>query len=416
MKTHPPAGPRYTVIVIGGGAAGFFAAITCAEVNPRARVLILEKTRHLLSKVRISGGGRCNVTHACFDPQELVQHYPRGSRELLGPFHLWQPRDTIDWFAQRGVPLKTESDGRMFPITDSSSTIIDCLLNRTRELGIEIREQAEVQSVVRSESGSFRLSLKDSGNPLDCNAVIVASGGGVQSGGLKIARDFGHTITELAPSLFTFHVDDPRIKDLQGLAALNTRVSCRQIGLQQTGPVLITHWGLSGPAILRLSAWGARAFAQLGYCFEIEINWTGPYSAEDVRTRLNELKSGSGKRRVSAHCPFELPRRLWERLLDAAEIGPDFQWARLSKAQIHTLATELASGRFQVTGKSLNKEEFVTCGGVELAEIDFKRMESKRVPGLFFAGEVLDIDGVTGGFNFQAAWTTGHIAGTSAGL
>ena len=410
---HPVADCRPRVVVIGGGAAGFFAAIACAETNPGARILLLEKTRHLLSKVRISGGGRCNVTHACFEPKDLVLHYPRGSRELLGPFARWQPRDTVDWFAARGVTLKIEPDGRMFPVTDSSTTIIDCLLGCARELGIEVRVQTGVQSLQPTPPGGFRIGLGN-GSEIEADRVIIASGGGLQSGGLTIARDLGHTVTELAPSLFTFHLDDPRLRDLQGLAALDTQVSSPETRLTQTGPVLITHWGLSGPAILKLSAWGAREFSRLNYVFTIEINWIRPTRTDAARARLNHEKAVSGRRLVSTHCPFELPRRLWERLVDSAGIGPDFQWARLSRDQLTALATELTAGRFQVTGKSMNKEEFVTCGGVSLDEIDFRRMESKRVPGLHFAGEVLDIDGVTGGFNFQAAWTTGYLAGVAA--
>ncbi len=402
-----------TVAIVGGGAAGVFAAIACAEANRKARVIVFEKSRHILSKVRISGGGRCNVTHACFDPRELVRNYPRGSRELLGAFHSWQPADTIDWFEAKGVALKTEEDGRIFPTTDSSSTIIDCLVESATRLGIEVRTESEIQSVSSSASGRFALSLGDD-NRLEADRVIIASGGGGRSGGLKIAGEFGHTVTELAPSLFTFHIDDPRIKGLQGLSVKNARVACEQVGLEQAGPVLITHWGLSGPAILKLSAWGARRFARLDYAFEIRVNWLGDRSKDAVQTDLKRRKQAAGKRSVPAHCPFELPKRIWERLTEAADIRSQLQWAQLSREQAARLADELVDCRFQVRGKSMNKEEFVTCGGVSLGEVDFRRMESKRVSGLFFAGEVMDIDGVTGGFNFQAAWTTGRIAGTSA--
>lgn len=403
---------KRSVAIIGGGAAGFFAAIACAEGNRGARVIVFEKSRHILSKVRISGGGRCNVTHACFDPVELVKNYPRGSRELLGAFHSWQPSDTVDWFEAKGVALKTEEDGRIFPTSDSSSTIVDCLVDVATRLGIEVRTQSEIHSVSESVSGRFTLSLAD-GSRLETDRVLIASGGGDRSGGLKIAREFGHTITELAPSLFTFHIEDPRLKGLQGLSVKSVRVACEQARIVQTGAVLVTHWGLSGPAILKLSAWGARTFAQLGYKFEIRINWLGDLTKECVRTCLNDQRIAAGRKSVSSHCPFDLPKRIWERLAKAASIECQSQWAHLSKQQISMLTDELVDGKYRVAEKSMNKEEFVTCGGVELGEIDFRRMESKRIPGLHFAGEVMDIDAVTGGFNFQAAWTTGWLAGTA---
>jgi len=401
-----------SVAIIGGGAAGFFSAIACVEANRKARVIVFEKSRHILSKVRISGGGRCNVTHACFDPPELVKNYPRGSKELLGAFYSWQPGNTVDWFEAKGVALKIEEDGRIFPTTDTSSTIVDCLVESATNLGIEVRTQSGVDSVSQSASGKFALSLVD-GSRLEADRVIIASGGGERSGGLKVAREFGHTITELAPSLFTFHIDDPRIKGLQGLSVKCIRVACKQAKLEQNGPVLVTHWGLSGPAILKLSAWGARTFARLGYSFEIQINWLGGLSNEDVRTCLSDQKQDAGRKSITTHCPFDLPKRIWERMTEAAGIESQFRWAQLTKQQTARLTEELVDGRYRVTGKSMNKEEFVTCGGVRLEEIDFRRMESKRVRGLHFAGEVMDIDGLTGGFNFQAAWTTGWMAGTS---
>lgn len=403
----------HRVAIIGGGAAGFFAAISCAEANPDARVTVFEKSRHLLSKVRVSGGGRCNVTHACFDARELTKRYPRGARELLGPFHVWQPQDTVEWFESRGVALKTEPDGRMFPTTDSSETIIDCLLGEAHRLGIEVRIQSEIFSVSADPARGFVLSLAD-GARFEADKLVVASGGGERSGGLKIARELGHAITELAPSLFTFHIADPRIEGLQGLSAPNVRVSFPQAKLEQSGPMLVTHWGLSGPAILKLSAWGAREFARLDYRFELRVDWLGDATRADVLAKLAEQKRDAGRKTARANCPFELPRRIWERLTDAAGILADVPWAQLGKAQMEKLADELVDGRYAVTGKSMNKEEFVTCGGVKLSEVDFKRMESRLVPGLHFAGEVLDIDGVTGGFNFQAAWTTGRVAGVSA--
>lgn len=375
--------------------------------------MVFEKSAGVLRKVRVSGGGRCNVTHSCFDPAELVTRYPRGSRELLGPFHAWQPADTIEWFQSRGVPLKTESDGRMFPTTDSSATIIDCLVDAASELGVEVKTQANVRSASRSSAGRFVLDI-GTGGSFEADRLIVASGGGEPSGGLSIARSFGHTITELAPSLFTFHIDDPRISGLQGLSVGNVRVDCPEVRLEQSGPMLITHWGLSGPAILKLSSWGARRFARLDYRFELRVNWLGAESFDDVRSALGDRRSDMGRKAVHTLCPFDLPKRIWQRLVEAAGIEVGSQWAQLGKAQMNALADQLVDSRFGVTGKSMNKEEFVTCGGVSLGEVDFRRMESRLAPGLHFAGEVLDIDGVTGGFNFQAAWTTGRIAGTSA--
>jgi predicted Rossmann fold flavoprotein len=401
-----------TIAVIGGGAAGFFSAIACAETNRKAKIILLEKSRHLLSKVRISGGGRCNLTYACFDPRELVVNYPRGSKELLGPFHSWQPSDTVDWFESKGVALKTEEDGRIFPTTDSSSTIVDCLIQTATELGVEIRTQSDVCLVSKEATESFTLSMRR-GETLKANRVIITSGGGAQSGGLEFAKNFGHTITEIAPSLFSFHIDDSRIKGLEGISVRNARIKCDQAKVEQLGPVLVTHLGLSGPAILKLSAWGARSFARLRYCFEIQINWLDNQSHESVQIQLINQKQDSGRKSVFSQCPFVLPRRIWERLAEAAGIESKIQWAQLNKEQVAALTGQLIDSRFQVSGKTMNKEEFVTCGGVRLGEIDFGCMESKRVSGLFFAGEVMDIDGVTGGFNFQAAWTTGRIAGTS---
>jgi len=400
-----------TIAVIGGGPAGLFAAISCAEANPGLKVVVFERSRHILSKVRISGGGRCNLTHACSDPHELIRSYPRGSRELLGPFHFWKPGDTVDWFESKGVALKTEADGRVFPVTDRSSTIVDCLMTTAAALGIEVRVLSGISSVSNPTSRSFVLS-REAGGEFEADRVVLASGGGERSGGLRIAEALGHTITELAPSLFSFHIEDPRIEGLPGLSVQNVRIACNQVESGQTGPLLITHQGLSGPVILKLSAWGARAFARSGYSFEIRINWLGEQTSERVRAHLNRQRSRSGRKSVLSHRPFDLPRRIWERLTEAADIPGDAQWAQVSRSRMARLTDELVDSRFQVSGKSMNKEEFVTCGGVRLGEVDFRRMESRLVRGLFFAGEVLDIDGLTGGFNFQAAWTTGRIAGT----
>jgi predicted Rossmann fold flavoprotein len=401
------------VAVIGGGAAGYFAAIACAETNPQAQVVLFEKSAGVLRKVRISGGGRCNVTHACFDPREFVTRFPRGRRELLGPLHAWRVEDTISWFERRGVPLKVEADGRMFPTTDSSATVIDCLGTAARNLEVEVRTGAPVRAVSGSGADRFDLSVAQDGR-FHTHRVIVASGGGEQSGGLKIAAALGHTITELAPSLFTFHIDDPRIRGLQGLSVPDVRVSCDEVQLEQAGPLLITHRGMSGPAILKLSAWGARELASVDYRCDLRINWCGGQSIESVRDTLERSRRELARKAVHTICPLDVPKRLWIRLTEAAGLVAGTQWAQVSRHLINALAEQLADSRFRVRGKSMNKEEFVTCGGVALPEIDFRRMESKLVPGLHFAGEVLDIDGVTGGFNFQAAWTTGRIAGVAA--
>ncbi len=402
-----------TLAVIGGGAAGFFSAITAAEVNPDTRIHIFEHSKRVLAKVAISGGGRCNVTHACFDPRELVTRYPRGAKELHGAFHAWQPQDTIDWFQARGVALKTEADGRMFPTTDDSQTIIDCLTGEIEKLGISLHISTGVSKVSRQPHGTFTLHLSTS-KTLDADRVIVTTGGGQASGGHQISRDFGHTIAPLAPSLFTFHIDDPLLRDLQGISIENASVRYAPAKLRQSGPILITHWGLSGPAILKLSAWGARVFQELDYRFEIAVNWLGDATIDEVRQRLEQAKSQYSRRNLGSANPFDFQKRFWERLLEIVSIKPDTQWAQLSKKHANQLAERIANTRFQVLKKSMNKEEFVTCGGVSLKEVDFKTMQSKFVPGLHFAGEVLDIDGITGGFNFQAAWTTARLAGLAA--
>jgi predicted Rossmann fold flavoprotein len=405
--------PSIRIAVVGGGAAGMFAAISAAEANEKADIVVFEKSSRFLSKVKISGGGRCNVTHACFDPKELIGRYPRGSKALLGPFYRWQPRDMVEWLEWRGVDLKTEGDGRMFPTTDSSQTIIDCLMEAANDFGIQLQSRTGVDSIRVLEDGRFELSLATGSNEL-FDRLIIASGGGKSMDSHSLATSLGHSIAPLAPSLFTFHINDPRIDGLQGLSVGDVTVSCDAAKLTQNGPLLITHWGTSGPAILKLSAWGARFFAERDYRFEISVNWTGSSDRQSVLEVLSQAKKIHGAKQVGSQAPFELPKRLWERLLAFSGIDEKRQYSQLSKAQASTLADTLVDSRFHVSGKSMNKEEFVTCGGVNLNEIDFKRMESKLQPMLFFAGEALDIDGVTGGFNFQAAWTTGRIAGQSA--
>jgi len=398
------------VVVIGGGAAGFFGAIACAQAAPQLRVVLLEASRTPLTKVRISGGGRCNVTHACFDPAQLVQHYPRGGRALRGAFSRFQPRDTIAWFGDRHIRLKTEADGRMFPISDQSETIVRGLLETAQQAGVKLRLGVAVQSVARTSQG-FQLSLK-SREVIKGDRLLLATGSNPR--GYQLAQSLGHQIEPPVPSLFTFQVPEPSLHELAGVAVEPVQVTLRvpdHKPLQQTGPVLITHWGLSGPAVLKLSAWGARLLHGCGYRAQVQINWLLGQSPEQVRQTLQQAKEEQARRAIASHCPFELPRRLWQYLMQRAKIADDTRWAHLSKQGLHRLVQELTQGQFELAGKGVFKEEFVTCGGVRLKEVDFKTMESRRCPGLYFAGEVLDIDGVTGGFNFQSAWTTGWIAG-----
>jgi predicted Rossmann fold flavoprotein len=398
-----------TFAIVGGGAAGFFAAIACANARPGTHVVLLESGRQFLTKVRISGGGRCNVTHACFDPRALSERYPRGGRALIAPFHRFQPQDTIDWFAARGVKLKTETDGRMFPITDSSQTIIDCLLEAAQKAGVELRTACGVESVDATSTG-FTLHLTD-GTTLDCEKLCIAAGGCRTPAMGRWIEALGHKIEPPVPSLFTFHIETPWLRELPGLAVESAEVSVPGTKLRERGPVLVTHWGLSGPAILRLSAWGARELHERDYRFELRVNWL---PGRNVESLLREFQSRreSQPAKLVANSPVDsLPARLWECLV--REAGADTKWTTLPRPAALKLAELLTHTGLPVTGKSLNKEEFVTCGGVCLREVDFKTMESRMQPGLYFAGEVLDIDGITGGFNFQAAWTTGWIAGNS---
>ncbi len=401
------------IIVIGGGAAGFMGAIACAEADPQAQVTILEAGREPLAKVRISGGGRCNVTHACFDPAMLVQHYPRGGKALRGAFTRFQPQNTIDWFADRRVQLKTEADGRMFPTTDDSATIVDCLMGSADRHGIKRYTGAAVKRVEKTND-RFQVTLR-SGPVMLADAVLLASGSSPQ--GLAIARDLGHTIEVPVPSLFTFNVKDPRIAGLAGVAVNPAQVKL-QIGngkLEQTGPLLITHWGFSGPAVLKLSAWGARALHDSHYRAKLMVNWLPKHNLDSLKQELLMVKGQLPRRTIAGSCPVMIPRRLWESLTLSAGIVPDLKWSDLPNKSLNKLIQELLQGQYDITGKGAFKEEFVTCGGVNLKQVDFKTMESKICPGLYFAGEVLDIDGITGGFNFQSAWTTGWLAGQAMG-
>jgi predicted Rossmann fold flavoprotein len=402
---------RRRILVAGGGAAGFFAAIACAEADPGAEVTLHEATMHPLAKVRVSGGGRCNVTHACLDARELASCFPRGARELIGPFNRFGPADTVAWFRDRGVELKTEKDGRMFPVTDDSATIVDCLMRAAAASGARLFTASGLKSLARTPGDGRRLkAVLTTGETILADRVLIATGGTKGSAGLPIAESLGHTIVPPVPSLFTFHIDDPRLKGLEGVAAPAV-ASVKNTRLCESGPVLVTHWGLSGPAILRLSAWGARELHDAGYRFTLSVNWAEARTTDEARTALERDRAAHPKRQVATANPFGVPARLWERLVAAAGIAPSSPWAGISNDVLRSLASQATATEFAVAGKSMNKEEFVTCGGVSLAEVDMATMESRVCPGLHLAGEVLDIDGITGGYNFQSAWTTGWQAG-----
>ncbi|MDT0641271.1 NAD(P)/FAD-dependent oxidoreductase [Zunongwangia sp. F363] len=395
---------KYDIIIIGGGAAGFFTAINAAEMDPSAKILILERGKEVLTKVRISGGGRCNVTHAEFIPKELIKNYPRGEKELRGPFHQFMTGDTIAWFEERGVQLKTEEDGRMFPVSDSSETIINCFLSEVKRLKIDLRKSEAVKSLQNKNESWI---VETSKAAYSAEKVVMATGSNPKI--WNLLKRLGHTITTAVPSLFTFNIKDERIKHLPGISTY-ARAKVQGEKLQDEGPLLITHWGLSGPAILKLSAWGARELHQRNYQFKIKVNWLPGFSSEEILENLRQLKFDLAKQQVSKNAQFELPKRLWQSLAEASGITENGIWADLNKAQLQALSSQLTEAEFQVNGKSTFKEEFVTAGGVDLKEVNFKTFESKLHKNLFFAGEVLDIDAVTGGFNFQNAWTGGFIA------
>lgn len=440
------------VIVVGGGAAGFFAAIACAEASPGTEVVVLERGARFLDKVRISGGGRCNVTHADFDSREFATRYPRGEKTLLAPFQVFSASDTVAWFAARGVKLKTESDGRMFPVTDSSQTIVDCLMNAARAAGVKLRLNAGVEQVRRREDGGFEVVVaggtkatgrtegvgenphpgplpfgkgegeSSSGEALFCDRLLLATGGCRAAVGGQLAVSLGHALEAPVPSLFTFHVALPWLRGLAGISVevdagvaqipkdLNTQIP-KNTTLRERAPLLITHWGVSGPVVLRLSAWGARALHGLNYQFPLLVNWLPGLSAEKISAELEARRRSQPAKLIVNTTIAPLPLRLWEQLVGAAGIARETRWSELSRARQHQFTQQLTRTELPVTGKSLNKDEFVTCGGVRLREVNFKTMESRICPGLYFAGELLDVDGITGGFNFQAAWTTGWIAG-----
>jgi predicted Rossmann fold flavoprotein len=399
------------VAIIGGGAAGFFGAIACAEKYPQTRVTIYEKGAHVLTKVRISGGGRCNVTHACFDPKLLVKNYPRGGQALLGPFHKFQPRDTVQWFESHGVALKTEDDNRIFPTTDMSLTIINALKEAAEKARVTVRTFSGPSTIEPDPRGGFMLGFV-SGERNHADRVLLATGSNSQAWGW--AKQFGHTIEPPVPSLFTFTIPDERLAGLAGLSVERATIKIVGTDLEQTGPLLITHWGLSGPAVLKLSAWGARVLCESNYESPVQVNWVGAQK-EKAREQLTQFKKNNPKKSLGSQSPFKIPQRLWERLVATTPIQPTYKWADISNDQLKRLEEKLVASVFHLRGINTFKEEFVTAGGVHLDEVNFQTMESRKIPGLFFAGEILDIDGVTGGFNFQNAWTTSWLAGQAIG-
>lgn len=399
------------IIVIGGGPAGYFGAISAKSLNPDREVLLLEQGSEVLRKVRVSGGGRCNLTHDCDSPGSLAANYPRGGKALLGPFHSWGPAETRQWFEDRGVPLKTETDGRVFPVSDSAASIVTCLEDAARGVGVEIRSGLKVVSLGKLPAG-LSAGLAN-GTTLEAEKILLAAGG---SGSHHLAAELGHTIIEPVPSLFTFNINDPLLEGLAGVACPRVNIRAAgpgipQKGLEQSGPLLITHWGVSGPAVLKLSAWGARLLHDCAYHFTLRVDWCPDFGFNELSEILNEWGQANGQKLAGSSCPVQLPRRLWTALVHRSGIPAERRWAELGRKMLTRLAENLKGTTLNVQGKSTFKEEFVTCGGIKLSEVDFKTMSSRVCPDLFFAGEILDIDGITGGFNFQACWTTGHLAG-----
>ncbi len=397
------------VYIVGGGAAGFFAAITCAEADPNLSVTILERGKSVLEKVRISGGGRCNLTHACFQPKPLTKFYPRGEKPLLSPFHQFQCKDTVEWFESRGVKTKVEADGRMFPVTDRSQTVIDCLLGAAQKAGVRVLTSSRVTKISLAPDNPEQWIVTTPAADYRADKLMLASGSNPKM--WAMLQEIGHKTIAPVPSLFTFNIKDERIKDLAGLSVPNALVKVTGTKLEASGPLLITHWGLSGPGVLKLSAWGARLLNEKQYDFNLQVNWLGKINYNEAEQALRKIKEENRLRLVIKYPQFDLPRRFWQRLIAAAGIEEDRKWADLAKKQFNKLVTELTQGTYAVKGKSTFKDEFVTAGGVFLKEVNFKTFKSRKLPNLFFAGEVLNIDAVTGGFNFQAAWTGGWLAG-----
>lgn len=400
-----------SLAVIGGGAAGFFGAVNAARLHAGLNVTIFEKSREVLSKVRISGGGRCNVTHHCFDPEVISRAYPRGSKELRWAFEQFQPEDTVKWFQDRGVELKTESDGRMFPTTNDSATIIDCLKREAAKYNVKVRTRCRVDAIMpnNSDQKSYNLAIRDGGTET-FDAVLIATGGSNRRKNYNWLDRLGHSIVEPVPSLFTFNFKNKVFEDLSGISLNNCSVSIEGTSFEHHGPILITHWGLSGPAVLKTSAWAARYLHEKDYKFSILINWLHPKNEQQLRDELAELREENARKTVARQDRFPIPNRLWERFLKLCDIGPKSRWAELSNRQIHELSQELTAGHYEIQGKTTYKDEFVTSGGIPLGEVNMGTMESKKCPNIYFAGEVLNIDGITGGYNFQSAWTTGWIA------
>ena len=398
---------NFDIIIVGGGAAGFFTAINIVEKNPELKVAILERGKTVLEKVRISGGGRCNVTHACYEPIELVKFYPRGEKELRGPFNQFCTGDTIEWFQNHGISLKTEDDGRMFPESNSSQTIIDCFLDCTKKLGIHVLTSQSVQSIFKKDNF---WKIESQSDQYLTEKLVLATGSNPKI--WDLLNDFGHGVIPPVPSLFTFNIKDARIKELPGVSA-NVSVSVEGTQLSTEGPLLITHWGMSGPAILKLSAWGARILHDKNYQFTIIVNWLCVVDTEECEKLLKLLKLENAKKTVAKKSPFAITSRLWESLVLAAGITLETKWADLNKTQIQNIANQLTKSKFSVNGKSTFKEEFVTAGGIDLKEINFKTMQSKLHENLFFAGEIMNVDAVTGGYNFQNAWTSGFVVANS---
>ncbi|MEI6264981.1 MAG: NAD(P)/FAD-dependent oxidoreductase [Sphingobacteriia bacterium] len=396
------------LIIIGGGAAGFFCAVNAARLNPALKVILLEKSTKLLSKVKVSGGGRCNTTHACFEIPLLVKKYPRGEQFLKKAFHLFDTNNTIDWFAERGVVLHTESDGRMFPVSNNSQTIIDCLLKEADKYKVEIFMQTEVQTIAKNNN-QFELLVTGS-KKMIADYVCVACGGYPKTEMFQWLTKTGHSINTPVPSLFTFNIPKHPITELMGLSVSNAKVKIAGTKLMEEGPLLITHWGLSGPVILKLSAWGARQLADKNYLFAVLVNWLGTTNEAELRQDWSGYREQYSANKIGNKHPFELPNRLWIFLLSMAGINSDTRWGELKSAEQNKLIQLLTNHSFEVKGKTTFKEEFVTAGGIQLNEINPQTMESKLQPNLFFAGEIMDVDGVTGGFNFQNAWTSGWIA------
>lgn len=398
-----------SVAVIGGGAAGFFTAVNAARLNPTLNITIFEKSREVLSKVRVSGGGRCNVTHYCFDPSLLSKSYPRGEKTLRWSFEQFQAKDTVDWFESRGVKLKAEADGRMFPESDESQSIINCLMREAAKFEVEVQLKTKIKSIEPLTGGSFKLHLSK-GNPKQFDTVVIATGGYNREKAYEWLKDLGHSIQPPVPSLFTFNFRTKIFSDLAGISVEDAQVSIDDTAFEETGPVLMTHWGLSGPAVLKLSAWAARELYDREYRYSITVNWLHPMNEQEVRKTLKSLRVHNAKKRIVNQNTFSFPARLWRRFTELADIDSETRWAELSNKKLYELTTQLVRGQYDIQGKTTYKEEFVTCGGIPLSEVNPDTLESKLVSNLYFVGEVLDIDGITGGFNFQAAWTNGWLA------